>query len=106
MEVRLGERRDLEAIVRVYNHHVLHGVATFDESAVSVEERTAWFEAFAETGPHRLVVVVADGGGVAGYACSMPYRSHPAFAETVEFSVYLSPERTSSGLGSLLYGRL
>lgn len=33
----------------------------------------------------------------------MAYRSHPAFARTVEFSVYLAPESASRGVGTALY---
>jgi phosphinothricin acetyltransferase len=43
---------------------------------------------------------------VQGYASSLPYRMHPAFAETVEFSVYVSSDRTGGGLGRLLYSCL
>lgn len=59
---------------------------------------------FQTTGPHRLLV--ADDGKVRGYAASIPYRDHPAFAHTVEFSVYVSPAHTRRGLGVRLYQRL
>jgi phosphinothricin acetyltransferase len=104
VEIRSGTAEDLTAIARIYRHYVLHSLATFDEAPPSPEYWGAWFDKFSLTGPHRLVV--ADDGRVQGYASSLPYRAHPAFAETVEFSVYVSSDRTGNGLGRLLYGRL
>lgn len=34
------------------------------------------------------------------------YRDHPAFIETIETSIYLSPVATGKGLGTLLYEQL
>ena len=104
MEIRSGTAEDLVAIAQIYEHYVLHSFATFDEAPPSPEQWRAWFDEFGLTGPHRLVV--ADDGEVQGYASSLPYRAHPAFSETVEFSVYVSAGRTSEGLGRRLYGRL
>jgi phosphinothricin acetyltransferase len=54
---------------------------------------------------HQLLV--AEGrDGVLGYACSSPYRAHPAFDETVETSISLHPTRRGQGLGTLLYTAL
>ncbi len=104
MEIRSGTADDLVAIAQIYEHYVLHSFATFDEVAPQREHWDAWFDRFSLTGPHRLVV--ADDGQVRGYASSMPYRAHPAFAATVELSVYVSDGRTGHGLGRRLYGRL
>jgi phosphinothricin acetyltransferase len=104
VEIRSAQVEDLDAIAEIYNHYVLNGFATFDERPTSVEERREWFETFAETGRYR--VFVADDGNVRGYGCSIPYRAHASFTETVELSVYISPEHTGNGLGSLLYERL
>jgi phosphinothricin acetyltransferase len=108
MEVRVATLDDLPGIVELYNHHVLHGVATFDETPITVGERLGWFEGYAATGPHRLLV--ADAGthapAVAGCAYSSPYREHRAFGETVEVSIYLAPDRLGQGFGTQLYARL
>lgn len=104
MEIRAASVHDLPAIVEIHNHHVLNGVATFDEVPATVEGRTEWFATFGRMGRYRLVV--ADDGGVRGFACSAPYRTHPAFAETVELSIYLDPSWTGRGLGTALYEHL
>jgi phosphinothricin acetyltransferase len=70
-----------------------------------VEDRANWLKTFDRTGPHRLLVA-EDQQELVGYACSNPYRNHVSFAETVEFSISLSPERTGQGLGTRLYAEL
>ena len=105
MYVRSADVGDLAAIVDIYNHYVLNSFAVFDETPSLVEDRADWFETFSLTGPYRLLVA-EDRSEVVGYACSIPYRQHVSFAETVEFSVSLSPEHTGQGLGTQLYTRL
>jgi phosphinothricin acetyltransferase len=103
--VRSATRGDLPELVRIYNHYVENTNATFDTEGATVESRIGWFERFSEAGPHRLVVA-SEGDRVVGCASSGPYRDHPAFARTVEVSVYLHPELRSQGIGSALYGAL
>jgi phosphinothricin acetyltransferase len=105
LAVRPARRVDLASLASLYNFYVTHSTATFDTTPCSVDDRAGWFEVFAGAGPHRLLVA-ADGDAVHGYASSAPYRSHPAFGETVEFSVYVAPSATGGGVGSLLYGAL
>ncbi|MEO1056310.1 MAG: N-acetyltransferase family protein [Actinomycetota bacterium] len=105
VQVRPADDGEAEAIAAIYSHHVEHGYATFDTAPVSAVDRRAWMQTFAPTGPHQLLVAV-DGDRLDGYACSSPYRSHSAFDETVEFSVYVAPNAIGRGVGSALYERL
>lgn len=108
MEVRPATLDDLPAVVELYNHHVVHGVATFDETPTTVEDRVAWFQTYSTSGPHRLLVADVGNGApaIAGCAYSSPYRQHPAFVETVEFGIYLAPDHVGQGLGTQLYAQL
>lgn len=92
-------------IVDIYAHHVEHGFATFDERPPTLEERRPWFEQFAPTGRHQLLVA-SEGNRLLGYGASLAYRTHPAFARTVEFSIYLDPASSGGGVGTGLYGEL
>lgn len=103
--LRAGREGDLSALTDIYNHHVRHGYATFDEVEVSANERRPWWTTYTPTGPHQLFVAV-DGDHVLGYATSSPYRMHPAFRQTVETSIYLAPEAIGKGLGGKLYDTL
>lgn len=103
--VRPAQRGDLAKLVAIYNHYVEHSTATFDTEPTSVRHRRAWFETFSDPGPYRLLVA-CEGQQVLGCASSGPYRTHPAFAQTVEVGIYIDPEVRSRGIGSALYGRL
>lgn len=104
-DIRQGRGEDLEQLVAIYNHHVVHGNATFDEGPVTLEDRAEWIAQFSVQGPHRLVLAT-DGDLVLGYASSAVYRQHPAFRHTVETSIYLHPDATGRGIGGRLYDRL
>ena len=87
MEIRTAERKDMEALLSIYNYEVLNGVATFDLEPKTMEERMKWFEAhYVEN--HPLIVAVIDGRAV-GYASLSGYREKEAYRETVELSVYV-----------------
>lgn len=103
--VENAEPAQYESVNAIYGRHVLSGFATFDEEAPNLTERAPWFDQFERTGPHQLLIA-QEGGEVFGFACSQPYRTHPAFTRTVEFSVYLDPSATGRGLGRLLYREL
>jgi phosphinothricin acetyltransferase len=105
-DVRPGGLDDLPALTALYNHWVAHTPVTFDVEPWTVEQRRRdWFENFAATGRHRLLVAV-DAGQVVGYATSSRFRPKAAYDRTVETTVYLAPDATGRGTGGLLYGAL
>ncbi len=104
--VRPGTLADVPAITAIYNHYVEHTVATFDLVAHDAEERArTWFTAYADTGPHRILVA-EDEGTVVGYATSGRFRTKAAYDRTVETTVYLHPDHTGRGHGRRLYDAL
>lgn len=105
LDVRPAVPDDLPRLTEIYNHYVAETSITFDITPFTVEERRAWFGAHPASGPHRLLVAVAD-GTVAGYATSSPFRPKPAYATSVEVSVYCAPGVTGRGLGGALYTAL
>lgn len=105
MLIREGRSEDLPRLLEIYNYYVEHTHITFDTNSVSLDERKAWFEDFSNQGPYRLLVVEAD-GHVSGYASSREFRVKPAYARSVETSIYLAPDECQAGSGSALYARL
>jgi phosphinothricin acetyltransferase len=87
------------------NHYVAHSFATFDEQPLSHAFVESWIASFGPQGPHQLLVAEAP-GQLLGYCSSQAYRTHPAFARTIETSVYIAPEAGRRGVGSALYERL
>ena len=104
-KIRSAKRSDLPDIVRIYNHYVRETHVTFDTHEFAEQQRLAWFEAFSESGPYRLLAAELS-GRVAGYASSRPFHQRPAYSQSVETSIYLDPLLTGRGIGRLLYGRL
>lgn len=105
MEIRPAFAEDVPRLLEIYNHYVEHTHVTFDLDPISLEARVRWLEGFAETGPHRLFVAEASSGPI-GYASSGVYRTKPAYARSVETSVYLAPDAVGTGVGTALYGHL
>uniref|UniRef100_A0AAU2V8H9 GNAT family N-acetyltransferase n=1 Tax=Streptomyces sp. NBC_00003 TaxID=2903608 RepID=A0AAU2V8H9_9ACTN len=114
VQVRAGAEADLGALTDIYNHFIRETAITFDTVAFTTEQRRPWLHSHPEDGPHRLLVarddrfVGRDGipGGILGYATSSPFRPKPAYATSVEVSVYCAPEATGRGVGTLLYRSL
>jgi phosphinothricin acetyltransferase len=96
---------DAAELLALRNHYVAHSFATFDEAPLERAAVDGWMAGYAPTGPHRLLVALA-GARLLGYCSSQAYRAHPAFARTVETSVYVAPDAGRAGIGSALYERL
>jgi phosphinothricin acetyltransferase len=103
--IRPALRGDLARLTEIYNHYVVHTPVTFDIRPWQLEERIAWFEQFAESGRHRLLVAEVD-GKVAAYAGTTRFRPKPAYVTTVETTVYCAPESIGQGFGRQLYAAL
>jgi len=96
----------MSRVAAIYRHHVLTGTATFEIVPPSVEEMLARFAAVRDKGYPWLVIETPAGGPIAGYAYATSFRPRPAYAWTVEDSVYLDPAAAGRGLGRALLARL
>jgi phosphinothricin acetyltransferase len=105
IQLRKGDSRDLNRLVEIYNHYVAETHVTFDTEPFAVADRIQWFNQFAESGPHRLLVAELD-DNIVGYASSTSFKPRPAYSTSVETTVYLDREQTGNGFGRLLYGDL
>ncbi len=107
VQVRPGVEADLKALTDLYNHYVRETPITFDTEPFTPEERRSWLLSHPEDGPHRLRVARdAESQEILGYATSSPYRAKPAYATSVETTVYVAPGAGGRGIGSLLYTSL
>jgi phosphinothricin acetyltransferase len=104
--IRAGREEDLVALTRIYNHFVKNTHVTFDLEPFTVDARREWFGHYATTGRHRLLVAEAAGSEVVGYATSGRFRDKPAYAPSVETTVYCAPQAIGLGVGSALYAAL
>jgi phosphinothricin acetyltransferase len=104
MQVRLATARDAEPIRAIYNREVLESTVTFDLVPRTSEEQRAWLAE--HNGAHPAVVAVDDDDAVAGWGSLSPYKSRPAYATSVEDSVYVHREYRGRGIGGLLLSEL
>jgi L-amino acid N-acyltransferase len=101
---RLAEPRDAEALRAIYNPEVLESTVTFDLRPRTLAEQLAWIDE--HSGGHPAIVAVDGEDFVAGFASLTPYRPRPAYAPTVEDSVYVRRDLRGRGVGRLLLGDL
>jgi phosphinothricin acetyltransferase len=105
MQVRDAASADLPAIAAVYAAAAASSHATFDLEGRSI----AWWQDRLEevdAGEGRLLLVAVDGTVLLGYARSGPHKEKPAYATTVETSVYVDAEHRGRGVGNALYAAL
>src|SRR5262245_33562887 len=102
--IRLAERRDAEGIRAVYNRYVAESTALFDLVPRTLDEQVAWIDE--HQGGHPALVALDAGadapGGVVGFGSLSPFRTRPAYAGTVENSVYLLDSHQRQGIGRRL----
>jgi L-amino acid N-acyltransferase YncA len=98
--IRDATGADMAAVQSIYEHHVLHGLATFEEVPPTIEEMTARRASALALG---LPYLAAEAEGrVVGYAYATSYRPRPAYRYTIEDSVYVAQGLGGRGIGSAL----
>ncbi len=106
--IRPAERGDAEAIRAIYNVEVVGSTVTFDLVPRTLAEQEAWIEEHAGGYP-AVVAVEADGsraGTVVGFGSLTSYKARPAYAPTVEDSVYIDAGQRGTGVGRQLLAAL
>jgi len=98
--IRDATEVDMAEVQRIYAHHVLNGLATFEEVPPSLDEMLGRRAAVLAAG---LPYLVADVDGcVAGYSYATSYRPRPAYRHTIEDSVYVSEALRGRRIGAAL----
>jgi phosphinothricin acetyltransferase len=95
---------DLPVIQAIYAHHVLHGLASFEEEPPPLDELRRRHDDGVRRGLPWLVADLA--GTVAGYGYCSPFRSRPAYRYTLEDSVYVRQDAQGKGVGSAILREL
>jgi phosphinothricin acetyltransferase len=102
--IRDSTANDMAAIQAIYAHHVLHGLASFEEAPPSIDEM---LNRRATVLAHGLPYLAAEiDGRVVGYSYATAYRPRRAYRHTVEDSVYVAEGLGGRGIGIALLGTL
>jgi len=103
VSVRDACEADLDQIAAIWNHEALWTDSTTDTEPRDEAAQREWLARHPE--PYPAIVAVA-GKHVVGYGSLSPYRPKPAFAQTVEDSVYIEGGHRGAGLGGLILAEL
>jgi phosphinothricin acetyltransferase len=98
--IRPSRDEDVPAIAAIYRHHVLHGVASFEEVPPQQDEIARRRGEIVGRGLPYLVAERA--GRVVGYCYAGLFRPRVAYRFTVEDSVYVEADEIGRGLGRAL----
>ncbi|MBV8888492.1 MAG: N-acetyltransferase [Alphaproteobacteria bacterium] len=102
--IRPSSDGDVDAIAAIYGHHVLHGVASFEEAPPSPDEVARRRRDILARGLPYLVAQCD--GRVLGYCYAGPYRTRSGYRFTLEDSIYVDATETGRGIGRRLLGEL
>ena len=98
--IRPSREDDVAAIAAIYGHHVLHGVASFEEEPPAAGEIARRRAVIVAGGLPYLVAECA--GRVVGYCYASLFRPRVAYRFTVEDSIYIDAAWTGRGIGRAL----
>ena len=108
--VRTARVDDLARIGAIWNHEVLCTDATTDTEPRDPVAQREWLARHTERYPVVVAALASDDAErdveVVAYGSLSPYQSKPAFARTVEDSVYVERGRRGLGLGGLILAEL
>ncbi len=114
MHTRLVSVADAQALMAIYNPEVIETTVTFDLIPRTYDEQVTWIQEHA--GAHPCIVAINDedevgersenGDVILGFASVSPFRNRPAYATTVENSVYVHRGARGRGVGELLLRQL
>ena len=110
MRTRLVDVGDAAALMNIYTPEVMEMSVSFDLVPRSLADQDAWIRHHQAT--HPCIVAVNDednlgetgarGERILGFAVVSPFRERPAYATSVENSVYVAREARGRGVGEKL----
>jgi phosphinothricin acetyltransferase len=114
MRTRLVELDDAGALMNILNPEVIEATVSFDLVPKSLEEQRQWIQLHQATHPcivalndeDQLGELGARGERILGFASVSPFRERPAYATTVENSVYVYRAARERGVGEVLIKEL
>lgn len=102
--MRPATAADLDAVHAIYAHHVLKGLASFEEVPPTRQEIERRYRDVVGQGLPWLVAQYGD--AIAGYGYCALYRTRSAYRYSLEDSIYVHHDMHGRGIGSALLDEL
>jgi L-amino acid N-acyltransferase YncA len=102
--IRDATPEDAPALVNIYNHYVVHTPLTFEMIPISKSDMLDRIETI--TAAELPWLVFESKGQIHGYAYASPWKSRGAYQNTLESTIYLTPDSCAHGIGTYLYGTM
>lgn len=104
IKIRPATTNDLENILAIVNHSILHSTANYNYEIQTLEIQKQWFE---DKKSKKMPVIVADyNGKTIGFGTYGSFREKIGYQFTVEHSVYVTDDFIGKGVGKLLLTEL
>jgi phosphinothricin acetyltransferase len=102
--IRSSRDDDVAEIAAIYRHHVLHGMASFEEIPPDEDEiARRRREILAQGLPH---LVAERSGRIVGYCYAGRYHTRSGYRFTIEDSIYVDAAELGRGIGRTLLAGL
>src|SRR5690348_11723334 len=99
MHIRLATEEDVPGILAIYNDVIATSTAIYAEQPAALENRLDWFRS---RRAQNYPVLVANDGGIAGFASFGDLRAAFGYRYTVEHTVHVRADRRWTGVGRAL----
>lgn len=104
MQLRQAEFKDLEAILDIINHAIIHTTAVYDYQPRTLDMQRRWLEK--KQADNMPVVVTQVEGDVVGFGSYAIFRPWDGFQFSVEHSIYVAEKARGKGVGGKLLSKL
>ena len=102
--VRDAVDEDMSSVQSIYAFHVAHGLATFEETAPTMQQLVSRRAGVLALGLPYLIAEIEE--RIVGYSYATDYRPRTAYRYTTEDSVYVAEGLHGRGIGTLLLAKL
>ncbi len=101
--IRRYQPKDLQSIINILNYYVKNDACIFQMEPYSFAEIENKFKNILPTYP---IYVEEQDSKIIGFAYGGRWRDKPAYAKSVETTIYVHPNYKSAGIGEPLYRKL
>ncbi|WP_099300660.1 GNAT family N-acetyltransferase [Bacillus sp. Marseille-P3800] len=98
--IRKATKEDLQEILTIYNHAILHTTSVYSYEPHTLEMRETWYNQKIED--KFPILVFEEQNHVIGFATYGSFRAWPAYQYSIEHSIYVDPNQRKKGIATQL----